>query len=45
MPIISIEIMKTIDERGMRKTIKEKQAKTERRKETEALVKGWELND
>ena len=32
--------MKTIDERGMRKTIKEKQEKTERRKETEALVKG-----
>ena len=30
MPIISVEIMKTIDERGMQKTTKEKQAKTER---------------
>ena len=32
MPIISVEIMKTIDEREMQKTTKEKQAKTERSK-------------
>ena len=32
MPIISIEIMKTIDEREMQKTTKEKQTKTERSK-------------
>ena len=33
MPTISVEIMKTKDEREMQKTIKEKQTKTERRKE------------
>ena len=33
MPIISIEIMKTIDERKLQKTTKEKQTKTERSKE------------
>ena len=32
MPIISIEIMKTTDEREMQKTTKEKQTKTERSK-------------
>ena len=32
MPIISAEMMKTIDEREMQKTIKEKQTKTERSK-------------
>ena len=32
MPIISIEIMKTIDERELQKTTKEKQTKTERSK-------------
>ena len=32
MPIISAEIMKTIDEREMQKTTKEKQTKTERSK-------------
>ena len=32
MPIISVEIMKTIDEKEMQKTTKEKQAKTERNK-------------
>ena len=32
MPIISVEIMKTMDEREMGKTTKEKQAKTERSK-------------
>ena len=43
MPIISIEIMKIIDERQMQKPTKEKQTKTENRG-TEAIVKGWELN-
>ena len=32
MPIISVEIMKTMDERGMQKTTKEKQTMTERSK-------------
>ena len=33
MPIISVEIMKTIDEREMQKTVKEKQKKVERSNE------------
>ena len=33
MPIISVEIMKKIDEREMQKTTKEKQTKTQRSKE------------
>ena len=33
MPIISVGIMKTIDEREMQKTTKEKKTKTERSKE------------
>ena len=45
MPIISVEIMKTIDERELQKTTKEKQAKTESSKGTKSIVKGWELND
>ena len=32
MPIISVEIMKTIDDREMQKTRKEKQTKTEKSK-------------
>ena len=32
MPIISVEIIKTIDEREMQKLTKEKQARTERNK-------------
>ena len=32
MPIISVEIMKTVDEREMQKTTKEKQTKAERSK-------------
>ena len=32
MPITSVEIMKTIDERKMQKTTKDKQTKTERSK-------------
>ena len=45
MLIISIEIMKTIDEREIQKTTKEKQTKAEGARGTEAIVKGWELND
>ena len=44
MPIISVEIMKTIDEREMQKTTKEKQRQNGARGR-EAIVKGWELND
>ena len=40
MTIISVEIMKTIDEREWQKTTKEKQTKTERSRRTEAIVKG-----
>ena len=36
--------MKTIDEREMQKTTKEKQIKTESSEGKEAIVKGWELN-
>ena len=36
MLIISVVIMKTIDERKMQKTTKEKQTKTERRKGTKS---------
>ena len=39
MPIISAEIMKTIDEREMQKTTKEKQRQKGARG-TEAIVKG-----
>ena len=41
MPIISVEIMRRIDE----KKTKKKQTKTERKRGTEAIAKGWELND
>ena len=44
MPIISVEIMKTIDEREMQKTTKEKQRQKGARG-TGAIVKAWELND
>ena len=39
MPVISVEIMKTIDQREMQKNIKRK-TRTERSKGTEALAKG-----
>ena len=38
MQIIRIEIMKTIDEREMQKTTKEKQAKTERSEENRSYI-------
>ena len=37
MPIISVEIMKTIDEREIQKTTKEEQTKTERSKGEQKL--------
>ena len=37
--------MKTTDERELQKTAKEKEANPERSKVTEAIVKGWKLND
>ena len=43
MPIISVEMMKTIDEREMQKT-KEKQRQRGARG-TDTIVKGWELSD
>ena len=47
MPIISVDIMKTIDEREMQKKKKEKKNKQrqKRARGTEIMVKGWELND
>ena len=39
MPIISVEIMKTIDGREMQETTKEKQTKTERSKENGSYSK------
>ena len=44
MPIISVEIMKTIDETELQKTAKEKQRQKGARGK-EAIVKGWDLND
>ena len=38
MPIISREIMKTIDERKMQKTTKEKQTKTEKSKRNKSYI-------
>ena len=47
MPIISLDIMKTIDEREMQKKKKRKKNKQrqKRARGTEIMVKGWELND
>ena len=39
MPIISVEIMKTIDKREFQKTTKEKQTKTERSKQNRSYSK------
>ena len=38
MPIISIEIMKTIDDREMQKATKEKQTKTEKSKRNKSYI-------
>ena len=40
MPIISIEIMKTIDERKMQKTQKKNKKRQKGTRGTEAIVKG-----
>ena len=45
MQRISIEIMKTIDQREMQKTTKENKQKQKGARGTEAIVKGGELND
>ena len=45
MAIISTEIMKTIDQREMQKTTKEEQEREKGARGTEAIAKGWELND
>ena len=45
MPIISVEIMKTINERELQKTTKENKQRQKGTRGTEAIVKGWELND
>ena len=45
MPIINIEIMKTIDERELQKTKQKKNKQIQKgARGTEAIVKGWELN-
>ena len=44
MPIISVEIMKTTDERKKQRTTTEKQRQKGARG-TEPIAKGWELND
>ena len=45
--IISVEIMKAIDERELQKNKKQKKNKERQKgaRETEAIVKVWELND
>ena len=48
MPIISVEIMKTIDKRKIQKTTAKKPTNKQRQKGargTEAIAKGWEQND
>ena len=46
MPIISVDIRKTIDEREMQKdNNKKKKQRQKGARGTEAIVKGWELND
>ena len=46
MPVISVEIMKTIDEKEMQKKRKQKKNKQRQKgaRGTEAMVKGWELS-
>ena len=46
MPIISVEKMKTIDEREMQKQQqKENKQRQKGVRGIEAIVKGWDLND
>ena len=44
MLIMSVEMMKTIDQREMQNTIKEKQ-RQKGAKGTEAIARGWVLNN
>ena len=44
MPIISVEIMKKIDEREMQKNNKRKTNKNRKEQGEEAIMKGWELS-
>ena len=44
MPIISVEIMKTIDEGECKKQQKKSKQRQKGVKGTEAIVKGWELS-
>ena len=41
MPMVSVEIMKTIDEKKQQKKNKQRQKEVR----TGAIVEGWELND
>ena len=51
LPLISLEIMKTIDEREMKKKAKKRKKKKKNKQRqkgargAEATAKGWELND
>ena len=45
MPIISVRIMKTIDERDIQKQQKKNKQRQKEASGTEAIVKEWELND
>ena len=44
MPIVCVEIMKTIDEREMKKQQKKNKQRQKGSRGTEAIVKQWELN-
>ena len=45
MPIISVEIMKTIEEREMEEATKTNKQRQDGTRQTEAIAKGWEPND
>ena len=45
MLIISIDIMKTIDEREWQKTTKKNRQRQKKARGAEPIVKEWELND
>ena len=45
MPIISVEIMKTMKEKCKKQQQKKKKQRQKGTRGTEAIVEGWELND
>ena len=45
MPIISVEIKKTIDERETKKQQKKNKQRQKEARETEAIAYWWELNE